>query len=130
MPRPPLSDEFDMPIDENELEEYVKVVIPDDPKLKTIVDFAMDAYASQMNDLQHIEVKNRLKFYEVAERFLNQAKDAMYKIEQIEIEREKLKARARGASKDKSPSGGTGGESTGIGRSQLNAKVQQLREVK
>lgn len=101
MIRHPLDSEFDMLDDDEAIENYVQVVIPDDPKLDTVVDLAMQAYKQQMDDVIHVEPKNRLKYYEVAEKYLNQAKDAMHKIEMIDIEREKLKVRLKTMNKGK-----------------------------
>ena len=85
----PLDDAFDVDTS-NMLSDDSIIEIPDDPNLDTIITFALRAYKEQMEDIVLIEPKNRIRYLEIAERFLEEAKDAMYKKEQIRIAREKL----------------------------------------
>lgn len=85
----PLDKNFDIASDHFLCDEDSSVEIPDDPTLDTIIGFALDAYKEQMDDLVHIEPKNKLKYLEIAEKFLSQAKDAIYKKEYLDIQRKK-----------------------------------------
>lgn len=87
----PLDKEFNLSdIDDSEAE----LLIPDDPTLDTIIEFALKAYKQQADDLHLIEPKNRVRYLEVSERFLGQAKDAIYKKDYLKLRREFL---AKGA---------------------------------
>lgn len=71
------------------------VHIPDDPELASLNDIirlALMAYKEQMEDIHMIEPKNRVKYLEVAERFLNQAKDAISKRDNLKSKLPKKKA--------------------------------------
>lgn len=71
------------------------VHIPDDPELASLNDIirlALMAYKEQMEDIHMIEPKNRVKYLEVAERFLNQAKDAIAKRDNLKSKLPKKKA--------------------------------------
>lgn len=70
-------------------DDYTVVDIPDDPTLDTIIELGLKAYKEQMEDIMHIEPKNRAKYLEVAEKFLSTVKDAMHKKEMIRLQREK-----------------------------------------
>lgn len=97
----PLDETFNIS-NENGLDDDLDLVeIPDDPNLDTIIKLSLEAYKSQMNDILHIEPKNRARYLEVAEKFLNQAKDAMSKKEQIKLAREKQQP--RGGAKTSTP---------------------------
>lgn len=131
MIRHPLDDEFDMPVDpDDDLLGFVEVHIPLDPKLDTIVSLAMQAYKQQMDDVVHIEPKNRLKFYEVAERFLSNAKDAMYKIEQIQLQRDKMMNAIQKKGSTKEVAVGTSDTGETVDRKSLHEKVKAMRVVK
>lgn len=84
----PLDDVFEVS-QESALDDMLEIHIPEDPTLDTIIDLALRAYKEQMEDVIHIEPKNRARYLEVAEKFLNQAKDAMAKKEQLKTLREK-----------------------------------------
>ncbi len=107
------------------------IVIPEEKELRDldlIIDFALRAYQDQMNDVQFIEPKNRIKYLEVAERFLNQAKDAMAKRDKLILDRERLekgtKSTQRAPEKDdkeeEEPSGG-------VSRSELQKRLQRVK---
>lgn len=85
----PLDKEFNI---ESEYvdEDFSPINIPDDPTLDTIIELSLSAYKEQMEVIGLVEPKNRVKYLEVAERFLNQAKDAMAKKENLTIQRDKL----------------------------------------
>jgi len=71
------------------------VHIPDDPELASLNDIirlALMAYKEQMEDIHMIEPKNRVRYLEVAERFLNQAKDAISKRDNLKSKLPKKKA--------------------------------------
>ena len=71
------------------------VHIPDDPELASLNDIirlALMAYKEQMEDIHMIEPKNRVRYLEVAERFLNQAKDAISKRDNLKSKIPKKKA--------------------------------------
>lgn len=71
------------------------VHIPDDPELASLNDIirlALMAYKDQMEDIHMIEPKNRVRYLEVAERFLNQAKDAIAKRDNLKSKLPKKKA--------------------------------------
>lgn len=85
----PLEKEFDM-VDESIFNEFDdSVEIPDDPTLDTIIEFALKAYKDQMDVISLIEPKSRIKYMEIAEKFLGQAKDAMHKKEMIKIQKQR-----------------------------------------
>lgn len=91
----PLDKEFNI---ESEYvdEDFSPINIPDDPTLDTIIELSLSAYKEQMEVIGLVEPKNRVKYLEVAERFLNQAKDAMAKKENLTLQRDKLyKANAK-----------------------------------
>lgn len=72
---------------------------PEETGLEDIIKYAMHAYKQQMEDLDHIEPKNRLKALEIAERFLNQAKDASDKLEKIKLQKQKFESQTKGKGK-------------------------------
>lgn len=127
-----LEDEFEM--EKNKLiDGDIGVTIPeedDDKNLKLIISLALKAYAGMMEDLAFMEPKNRMKGYEVAERYLNQAKDARAKLEKLEMDRDKMN---KGHKKPQEPSGeGNGeeeGDSGGVSRKEL-AERMRLEKVK
>lgn len=122
----PLDREFDIEGERMLDDDYVRVEIPESQEernLDLIINLALKAYKEQMDDIIHIEPKNRLKYLEVSERFLNQAKDAMYK-------RDYLKARRAGVKGDKAPTVTAPqeeGNSTTVDRTEL---LNRIRAVK
>lgn len=67
----------------------VEVVLDEVNDLNTVIRLSLEAYKSMMEDITFIEVKNRVKHLEVAERYLSTAKDAIYKKEQLVIAQQK-----------------------------------------
>lgn len=92
----PLDKEFNIESEYGD-EEFSPINIPDDPTLDTIIELSLSAYKEQMEVIGLVEPKNRIKYLEVAERFLNQAKDAMAKKENLNLQRDKFyKTNAKG----------------------------------
>lgn len=89
MKKHPLDKAFDVPDDRLIDDSNTDIEIPEDPNLDTIISLSLKAYKEQMEDIIMIEPKNRARYLEVAERFLDQAKDAMAKKEQLRLQREK-----------------------------------------
>jgi hypothetical protein len=120
----PLDRAFD--IDNSHLldDDYEEVVIPDDPTLDTIIEFALKAYKTQMEDVSLIEPKNRIRYLEIAERFLEEAKDAMYKKEYLKVAREKLeRAKLAPVAGSGTPTGQV--QETGTPRTSLFGKLKE-----
>ena len=115
----PLNDSFNMN-PENLEEEEAKVfdeITEEMKSLDHIIEEALKTYNSIMDDIEHIEPKNRARHFDIAERFLNQSKDSIYKKEQLEIKQEELKLKKNkgsGKANDKNPSNkeqdGSGGK--------------------
>lgn len=111
----PLDNEFDITDSMAMDDDYVPVKIPEDAEernLDLIIDLALRTYKEQMDDMVHIEPKNRLKYLEIAERFLNQAKDAMYKKDYLRMQRERKNSAVRAP---QPPQGGDQGAQDGDG---------------
>lgn len=85
----PLDKEFNIESEYSD-EDFSPIEIPNDPSLDTIIELSLSAYKEQMEVIGLVEPKNRVKYLEVAERFLNQAKDAMAKKENLTLQRDKL----------------------------------------
>lgn len=127
-----LDDTFGMETEEYVSDDDITVQIPDDPdkqNFELMIRLALKAYEDLMNTASETPPKDRLKIYEMAERYLNQAKDARAKMEKAKLDREKA---AKTAPRNTSESDG---ESTqeenpheqGVSRRELS---QKLREVK
>ena len=87
-----LDDTFDIE-KEKIIDGELGVDIPDDPdeqNLELIIKLALKAYGDLMETASFMEPKDRLKLYEMAERYLNQAKDARAKMEKLRLDREKM----------------------------------------
>lgn len=130
MSRHPLDDTFDT-LEGTDFDDLKFLEeIPDDPTLDTIIKLSLKAYKEQMQDIVMVEPKNRARYLEVAEKFLNQAKDALSKKEQIALAREKLKTPSTSNKKSDSaaqPSAPAGGGKT---RKELMEERQALKVVK
>lgn len=130
MSRHPLDDTFDT-LEGTDFDDLKFLEeIPDDPTLDTIIKLSLKAYKEQMQDIVMVEPKNRARYLEVAEKFLNQAKDALSKKEQITLAREKLKTPSTSNKKSDSaaqPSAPAGGGKT---RKELMEERQALKVVK
>jgi len=83
----PLVEEFDL-YDVAEIDNTVE--IPENPDLDTVITLALTAYKQNMEILGFVEPKNRIKYIEVCERMLGQAKDAMYKKESLKLQEKKM----------------------------------------
>ena len=94
----PLDKEFDI----GDFDEELSVEIPEDAEAKNldlIIKLALNAYKDQIENIHLIEPKNRIKYYEIAERFLGQAKDARYKRDTLLLKQGKMLSKpATGAS--------------------------------
>lgn len=109
---------------EDSLDDEIELITApsaEDASLDTIIEFALKAYTEQMNDMVHIEPKNRIRFLEVAEKFLDQAKDAIAKKEQLNLAREKHLDMLRSK---KSPSSGTAGGDTGTSEEKGRSRTE------
>lgn len=87
-PKDPLDEIFG---GDGEFLDEVVIEIPDDPELDHIIEFSLKEYKGIRDILDLIEPKSRIRYYEMMERFLANAKDAMYKKEMVKIHNEKLK---------------------------------------
>lgn len=93
-----LRDTFNLPKNQEELvaELEKKYQFSEDPDLKEIAKLALEAYKEQMLDICNFEPKYRARSLEVANQFLNLAKDALAKDENARLQREKLKKSKEG----------------------------------
>lgn len=128
-PHHPLDDEFEVK-DEVFTDEYDdELHIPSDPderNLDMVIDLALRQYKLNVDDMALIEPKNRLRILEINEKLLAQIKDARYKKERLQIERDKMpKGRSRKASEDEEEGEGEQDEGT-LSREQMHS----LRRVK
>lgn len=85
----PLDDTFNVG-KEDVLNYDEKIDIPEIRNLDTIIELALTAYKEQMEIVDLVEPKNKIKYMEVAERYLGQAKDAMYKKEYLLQNQQKI----------------------------------------
>lgn len=107
----PLAKTFGMVPDGSLNEEYASLEIPDTDEardLNLVIELALNAYKSIMDDIALIEPKNRLKYLEVAERYLGQAKDARYKLESLALQAKRLSGKkgSDGKSEKEEPKSG------------------------
>lgn len=58
--------------------------------LDTVIRLSLEAYKSMMDDISFIEVKNRVRHLEVADKYLKTATDALYKKESLITTRNRL----------------------------------------
>lgn len=123
----PLSETLDMNPDNIDEDEEFKnrTDIPEEAELNDVIKLALKVYRELMDDIEYIAPKNRVKHLEVAERYLNQAKDAMYKKEQILLSREKFEASKKGKDSDKDTSNDNGEEEKKFDRKSLLAEVSK-----
>lgn len=137
MSKNPLDDEFNIATDNMIDDDYVAVHIPDERELKNldlIADLALKAYKEQMDDIALIEPKNRVKYLEVCERYLNQAKDAIYKKKYLEeMAKRIVKANASKTGSEVAKDGaGEDEESTAeykpLSRAELAEKVRLVKK--
>lgn len=91
--RSKLEETLELPATDSELirELEEKFKFSDDPDLKEIAKLALESYKSQMMDIMNFEPKYRSRALEVANQYLNLAKDALAKNEDLDIKRDKGK---------------------------------------
>lgn len=89
--RSPIEKTFDLPHDDEleELESLLLIDIPDNPELKDIARIALETYKKQIELMAQIEPKYRQRYLEVANGYLNTAKEALSKIEDVRQKQEK-----------------------------------------
>jgi len=97
---------------ENEFE----VEIPEDATLDDITRLSLEAYKMQVENLQFIEPKFRNRYLEVAQTYLNLAKDSIKQNEEIKQKDEKLQL---DKDKHEGKSNPDGKEKPTVNRSQL-----------
>ena len=126
-----LDDTFDIE-KEKIIDGEIGVEIPDDPdeqNLELIIKLALKAYSEILEVCSFVEPKDRLKMYDMAERYLNQAKDARAKMEKLRIDREKMEKTAT-KNAPKSPTEDAGEEkekSEGVSRRELTERLRQVK---
>ena len=86
-----LTKTFNLPETEDELLEELeeKYNFTDNPDLDEITKLALTAYKDQMADVMNMEPKFRSRALEVAQQYLNLAKDALSKNEELRLKEEK-----------------------------------------
>jgi hypothetical protein len=62
----------------------------ENPDLDLIINLALSAYKQNYELIGMVEPKNRIKFLEVCHNFLAQAKDALYKKGQLQLQASKI----------------------------------------
>ena len=89
-----LNETFNLPKSEQELvaELEKRYEFSEDPDLKEVARLALTAYKEQMLDITNFEPKYRARSLEVANQYLNLAKDALAKDEDLRLKREKQNA--------------------------------------
>lgn len=93
--RDPFNEEFD--IEDKEFDDvYDEIVIPEEPELRHISDFALSAYKSIMDNIGLFSPESRMKMYEIAQKYLSESKDALHKIERLKFDKMKLKMSQKG----------------------------------
>lgn len=127
----PLDDTFDIHRERLIDEDEKSVTIPTDKELHDlglIIELALNAYEEQMNDVQFIEPKNRIRYLEVAERFLNQAKDAIAKRDKLVLDRERLEKGTKKASTGSTRDDGEEDEPQGtVSRTELQKRMKRVK---
>lgn len=131
MSKHPLDDRFDL-AESNLLEEDAGVKIPEDKEqrdLDLIIDLALKAYADLSEIVEFVEPVARVKYFAQMEGFLAQAKDARFKKEKLQLERERDKNKRPSGSAQRPQEGSEGeqGNDQGVSRKEL---AERLRAVK
>ena len=106
------------------------VDIPDDideKNLELIVTLALKSYQEQMSTISFLEIKHRMKAYEVAERYLGQAKDARYKLDYLRLQRERSLKNKPGAVKNDAQGDGSNNATPSEGKSRKEL-MEQFKE--
>lgn len=84
----PLENAFSMN-DPDLREEFACMELPEVKNLDLIIELALASYKSQMDNMHFVEHKNQRIHLELALKFLTEAKDAIYKKEQLVIQSNK-----------------------------------------
>jgi hypothetical protein len=79
-------------------------------------------YKELIEDLQHVSASQRTRQIEAAQQYLNQAKDAMYKKQQIEIQKNK-QVKSKDKAEDKAK------ETETVSRQVLFEKIDELKRM-
>ena len=127
MMKHPLESAFD--IDSGILEEdFTSIEIPDDPTLDTIIQLALAAYKDNAEVIAMVEPKQRIKYLEAGERYLNQAKDAIHKKEMIKLQKEKLEQMKKAKqSPQKTSTSDSTGEGEGLSRKEMFERLAVVK---
>lgn len=109
----PLDATFNMPSDQLMSDILgTNIKIPDDPTLRTIVEFALDQYKSLVEESMLLEPDQRLRHMEMAKEYLKIAKDAMREDADLSIKHMRAtQGQPKGAKQI--PDGGEGGKERG-----------------
>ena len=102
------------------LDELMNIEIPDDAELDDISRLALEAYREQMINLQHIDERFRARNLEICQQFLNLAKDAIAKNQELKLKREALEGKTKEPEKD---------EGAGISRQELLRQIEEERKA-
>ena len=87
----PLDEVFEMDSGVDEFEDDLfDLTIPENPTLDDITKLALNAYKDAMGDMIHMEVKYKARNREVTQRYLEIARDALAKKEDIVLRDRKL----------------------------------------
>ena len=81
-------------------DEDMTVDIPEIKSLDTIIDLALDAYKTQMETLALVDPSKRVFYLETANKYLKEAKDAIYKKEYIMLQRDKASKKGSNTTTD------------------------------
>lgn len=99
---------FDLPPEVESMEQSIKEIdIPENPELKDIAAIALDAYKDMMATMRNMDPKYRNRLLEVAQSYLETAKDAIARAEDLKQKREKLDSTLKKATDDSSAGGKT-----------------------
>lgn len=71
--------------------EMTEIILDEVNTLDTVIRLSLEAYQSLMSDVGFIDIKDRVKHLEVADKYLKTATDAMYKKESLTNQRSKGK---------------------------------------
>ena len=88
----PLNDALNMNPEQLDEEFIQETDIPEEAQLVDIIKMSLKVYKEIIDDIQFVEVKHKPRHLDVAEKYLNQAKDAIYKREQLLLNREKFES--------------------------------------
>lgn len=127
MSKHPLDDAFNIGEEHQIDEDILTVHIPEseeEQNLALIASLALATYKAQMEDIVHIEPKNRPKFLEVAKEFLAQAKDAIDKKEKLRLGRDKMNA---GIKPGKGGEEGETGKGGSVSRKELSERMRLVK---